>query len=282
MVLPRQDLGRRHERALPPGPHGRRERDRRNCGLPAADVSLQQPAHRPLAGDIVADLAGHGSLVLGQLERQRGDDRGERLITDRDLRRAQVLAGDTGLRERQLEREELIEREAVERFGHVRRLLGEVRGAERVREARQAGTLVAGEWVVDRRQPSLQDPREELTQPLLRHPGGEVVDGHDAGRVDRLASDGAELGRGELRTPAALRDAAGDDDLVTLVETPLDEPAAEPDASAVPVSSLSCAITRCGRRPNPGSMRTASTVTRADCFSSGTSSPSGRSSLKSS
>ena len=53
-------------------------------------------------------------------------------------------------------------------------------------------------------------------------------------------------------------------------------------ASALPVSSASWAITRCGRRPNPGSTFTSVTRTFADCFSSATRSPSGRRSLKSS
>ena len=48
VVLPREDLGRGHERPLPSGPHRAGQRDGGHRGLAAADVTLEQPAHRPL------------------------------------------------------------------------------------------------------------------------------------------------------------------------------------------------------------------------------------------
>ena len=49
VVLPRQDLGRSHQRPLPAGANGAGQRHRRDRRLAAADVALQQAAHRPFA-----------------------------------------------------------------------------------------------------------------------------------------------------------------------------------------------------------------------------------------
>ena len=71
VVLPRQDLGRSHQRPLPPGANGARQRHGRDRGLAAADIALQQAAHRSLAGDLIDDLGDGRFLVIGQGERQR-------------------------------------------------------------------------------------------------------------------------------------------------------------------------------------------------------------------
>ena len=66
-----QDLGRRHHGSLGAvvdhGPH------RIGCdrGLARAHIPLQQPAHRPLAGQISQDRAAGSGLRAGELEGQR-------------------------------------------------------------------------------------------------------------------------------------------------------------------------------------------------------------------
>ena len=229
VVLPRQDLGRSHQRPLPPGANGACQRHGRDRGLAAADVALQQAAHRSLAGDLVDDLGDGRFLVIGQGEGQRRDDLGPGGIGYRDARRSESGTRLPRLRERQLEGEQLVEGQAVERLGHVGRLLGEVRGAQGVVERRQAPAFLVGQWVDDRWQRAIQDARQQLAEPLLGHAGGEVVDRDDARGVHRLATDRAELRRRELRTPAPLRHLARDDHLVPLLKPPLDESAAEPD-----------------------------------------------------
>ena len=141
VVLPRQDLGRSHQRPLPPGANRACQGDGGDRGLAAADVALQQAAHRPLAGDLVDDLGDGRFLVVGQREWQRTDDLCPGGIGYRDARRPQAGACLPCLCERQLEGEQLVERQAVERLGHVGRLLGEVRGAQRVVERHEPPAL---------------------------------------------------------------------------------------------------------------------------------------------
>ncbi len=134
VVLPREDLGRRHQGALPARAHGARKSDRRHGGLAAADVPLQEPAHRPLDADVAEHLVDGGRLVGRQREWQGADDLRPHRLVDSDPRRAESLARLTGLGQGQLQREQLVEREPVECLGDVGRLLREVRRAQRVVE----------------------------------------------------------------------------------------------------------------------------------------------------
>ena len=70
-VLLGQDLRRRHDRALVPVCHRRQQRCRRDHGLPAADVALQQARHRHVARDIREDRIDRPTLRYGQAKRQR-------------------------------------------------------------------------------------------------------------------------------------------------------------------------------------------------------------------
>ena len=69
-VLLGEDLGRRHEGALPPGLDRPEQRRQRDDGLPGADVALQQPLHRRRAREIAVDLGDRPFLRLGQGEWQ--------------------------------------------------------------------------------------------------------------------------------------------------------------------------------------------------------------------
>ena len=56
-VLLGERLGRRHQRALPPGLDRAQQRVERDHRLARADVALQQPPHRDAAGEVGVDLA---------------------------------------------------------------------------------------------------------------------------------------------------------------------------------------------------------------------------------
>ena len=71
-VLPRQQLGRRHQRRLqtvaaPPSTIGRGGDQR----LAAADVALQEPVHRHVASHVVPDLSIDAPLRAGQRKGKR-------------------------------------------------------------------------------------------------------------------------------------------------------------------------------------------------------------------
>ena len=69
-MLPRQDLGRRHQRRLCPGLDRGQHGEQRHHRLAAADVALQQPQHPRRRGHVVEDLADCLVLSDGELERQ--------------------------------------------------------------------------------------------------------------------------------------------------------------------------------------------------------------------
>ena len=81
-------------------------------------------------GEVLDDRGDGRRLVAGQGERQRPDDLGPRSASvTRWPAPCSVVARLPSLRQAELEREELVEREPVERAGHVGRVLGEVGGA---------------------------------------------------------------------------------------------------------------------------------------------------------
>ena len=241
VVLPSQQLGGCHEGCLPARLHGGGQRDGRHRGLAAPDVSLEEAAHRSLRGDVAQDILDGRGLVAGQRERQASDDQLSLLSRRVDLRCAQRRAGGTRLGQGQLEREELVEGEAIQGAGDIGRILGKVGGAQRIGEGCELAALGIGQGVLDCRQRRLEEAGEELSEPLLRDPRAEVVHGHHAGGVDRVAADRAELGRGELRTPTPNGYLARHDQLVPHRQAALDVAAAEPDglgAAAVVVGEL--------------------------------------------
>ena len=70
-MLPRQDLGRCHQRGLPARTHRHHRRQRGNDRLAAAHVALQQPVHRLLPRQIGRDLVTYPALRTGERKRQR-------------------------------------------------------------------------------------------------------------------------------------------------------------------------------------------------------------------
>ena len=70
-VLLGQQLGGRHERGLKSGAHRARGGRSGDHGLAAADVTLHQPHHGPVVGEIAVDFGERARLRTGQRERQR-------------------------------------------------------------------------------------------------------------------------------------------------------------------------------------------------------------------
>jgi hypothetical protein len=74
-VLLGEDLGRRHQRALPAGVDRACRGERGDDGLARADVALQQPVRRHGAREVGIDLGGDAALRARQGERQRRQER---------------------------------------------------------------------------------------------------------------------------------------------------------------------------------------------------------------
>ena len=71
-MLPRQDLGRGHQRGLPARTYRHHRSQCGNDRLAAAHVTLQQPVHGLLPRQIGRDLVTYPALRPGERKRQRG------------------------------------------------------------------------------------------------------------------------------------------------------------------------------------------------------------------
>ena len=74
IVLAREDLRRRHQRALEAVLHGLDEREQREYRLAGADIPLDEPTHGNRSLHIAADLLPDLCLVVRQRERQARED----------------------------------------------------------------------------------------------------------------------------------------------------------------------------------------------------------------
>ncbi len=187
-VLLGEDLGRRHEGALPPGLDRPEQRRQRDDGLPGADVALQQPLHRRRAREIAVDLGDRPFLRLGQGEGQHRAVALQELAAGRQRLGDQLLALGRPARERELEDEELVEGEPLPGLLGLCERAGAVQGNERVGPERQG--LGGGE--PGRERVSLRpDERERLAheraQLLLRERLACGVDGCVVGGLRHLA-----------------------------------------------------------------------------------------------
>ena len=119
VMLAREDLGRRHQCRLPAGPHGGGQRDGGDGRLAAPDVALEQAAHRRVAADVGEDRIHRRCLVAGERERHGADDLVAHGFGDPDPRRPGPGACGARLGKRELQRQQLVEGQPVERIGHV-------------------------------------------------------------------------------------------------------------------------------------------------------------------
>ena len=120
-MLLRQNLGRRHQRALPSCIHATRRRQRRHHGFARTDVALQQAVHGYAFLQISGNLSAHALLrsrqakrqALQQLVVQRALGVGQRLTAKR--RRAHGSAHAPGFKLRQLLSQQLLRLQALPR-----------------------------------------------------------------------------------------------------------------------------------------------------------------------
>ena len=116
-VLLGQDLGRRHQRALPAGVDGGAGRQRRDHRLAAAHVALQQAVHGLRGAQVARNFFAHAALRAGQRKRQRGQQLIEQAAAHRrQHRRAQMLTRAARLQLRQLLRQQLLGLQALPRW----------------------------------------------------------------------------------------------------------------------------------------------------------------------
>ena len=109
-----EDLGGRHQRALPALLHGNGGGERGHHRLARAHVALQQAVHRDSALQVVGDLAAHAALRRRQRERQRSEQPVLQAAgRHRERRRALQFALALGLQLRQLLRQQFLELQAL-------------------------------------------------------------------------------------------------------------------------------------------------------------------------
>lgn len=135
-VLPREQLGRRHQCRL----HAvaRRQHDGARCDqrFAAADVALQQPVHWDVATHVAPNLQNHSPLRAGELKRQRALEAFEQ--ASRNVQGASVVIAFAlvaaqlrrGCQRQKLRKDESFAR-AFRFFGRARRVDGSVRLFER-------------------------------------------------------------------------------------------------------------------------------------------------------
>ena len=186
-VLLGERLRRRHQCALPPSLGRAEERVQRDRGLAGADVPLEQPLHRDRPGEIRVDLGNRLVLRPGEREREEIAVAGDELGRRRQGLRYEHLSLGGAPPQRQLEGEQLVEREApAGSLGLVLRA-GAMEPDQRVSPQRQA---LARPDVRGQRLASV--PREaegclrHRPQCLLREVGGRRVDRREVGGLSRV------------------------------------------------------------------------------------------------
>ena len=152
VVLLGQDLGGRHQRHLVAAAHGLQRGKRRNHGLAAAHIALQQPVHRFGAPQVGGNFAPYPLLRAGQLERQPVEQcRGPR--SDRQRVGAQCASSQARFAQRQLLRQQFIEdhrapgrmRAFLERSARLARQR-RMQQFDRLAHRHQAQRLALGDW----------------------------------------------------------------------------------------------------------------------------------------
>ena len=187
-VLLGERLGRGHQSALPTRLHRAQERVQRNRRLAGADVALEQSLHGRRPAEVGVDLGDHLLLRLGEREGQhlavarRQGARGRKRLGD------ERLALDRASPERELERDELVEREPAARLLRVVLSAGPVDPDESIRAEREA--LAEPHARGERLATGAREGKRRLrhrAEGLLGEIGRGRVDGREVGGLDRLA-----------------------------------------------------------------------------------------------
>ena len=138
MVLLGEDLGGREEGGLSTAVDDLEHRPQRHEGLAGADLALEQPVHRVVAGELVGDQVPDLALTGGELERQpRVEGRQDPVGSAGSGMRALLAVGGASPGQHQLEDQRLLEAEPLLRRAELAPLVGSVDPAERLHDVEQ-------------------------------------------------------------------------------------------------------------------------------------------------
>ncbi len=179
------------------------KRVERHDGLPGADVALQEPLHGSGVTEVATDLGNRVLLLRRQRERQHGAVAGDQLALARERGCAGLLLqGPPALLEAELEREQLLEGQALAGALGLAAVARPVDGDERVRPQRQALLVAdAGGERVGEEAHAGQRRLDEGAEPEAGDFLAGAVLGHEA---DRVQAGSAHLGAGDLEAAAEL------------------------------------------------------------------------------
>ena len=212
-----QDLGRSDERPLVTGGNHLEQRTERDDGLARSHVSLQEPLHRHLAGQVGPDLGNGLALGVRELKRQR---RAETLAQRRVDRRGQRRHGPSAPALRgqpHLEDEGLGEGQGLARLLVVLVRLRLMQGAQALGVGGEAGALadVGGNRVghIGIVQVVQHHANCSGDRPRGQRSGRRVDrDGARGDALDVLPVHALEGGMGELQLAAVGTDLAGEEE----------------------------------------------------------------------
>ena len=169
-----EQFGGRHERHLPGIAERQRRRRRGHRGLAATDVALHQPRHRLRELEVCVDLDQHARLRGREAERQRAQQPLLQLRASAEAMRIVGLGGAAQRHERELVREQLLERQPPLR---------------RVRPRGQRAELGAHRWLVQELQRFTEWWQPHLRAQLAR----QVIDQRSsAAAIERAAHEAAQ------------------------------------------------------------------------------------------
>ena len=201
-MLARQNFGRRHQRRLAPGLRDMRHGERRDDGLAGADIALHQPQHALIGREIGADFVERAFLRAGQLKRQ------VRLDRRRQPAGAPVLAPRRAPQfpahqpQRQLLREQLVEREALAGETRRRDVAGLSRMVQQTQALAEAAELVRGEngriLPLGQIWQALQRALDRLLHEALLQSLGQPMHGFDQGQLGEAGLVEHAIGMNDL------------------------------------------------------------------------------------
>ena len=230
VVLLGQYLGRRHERDLLAALDRLQGGERRDDGLPRADVALQQALHRDPASQVVADLVPDTLLRAGECERNALEKRLRQRPGTGQYRRAPRGTRLAVRLQRQLLREQLVELDARPRRMRalVERLLRS-RGQAWRRRVQETHCVAEAPQVAPTQQHLGQHfgaargigrerAIDRLAQHVLRQSCRRRIDGRQPVGQRCVLVDDAKLRMDDLRTEIAVAHIAVDADACALRE----------------------------------------------------------------
>ena len=137
-----EHLGRGEQRRLPAGVDDLEHRAQRHQRLAGADLALEQPVHRVVAGQLAGDDLADLALAPGELERQPGVEGRQEPVGPTGARAGALRAvRGAAPREHELEHQRLLEAEALLRRTELAPVVGAVDPPQRLHDGEQVEAL---------------------------------------------------------------------------------------------------------------------------------------------